>query len=249
MVDVAVNLLVGAFRSQPYQGLALLMLTFGAFWIILFPFNRCAALWSAALATPFGLLDLPFYIPDYWVPVQWQYRFIGLGDVVFTFAAGGVAWLLATCPWYRRLVTSWHGRRFARRFIGGTVIGLSLACALWYAGVQMHLASALVMLLGLLGLSWRYPRLRLVSLLGAIGFGVFYLLMLRLSYWLAPAFAHQWNLSALSGILWIGVPAEEMLWALTYGAVWPRFIAYSLDACEHPDREDADRPRNPHLSD
>ena len=29
-----------------------------------------------------------------------------------------------------------------------------------------------------------------------------------------------WNLSALSGVLIIGVPLEELLWAFTFGLYW-----------------------------
>jgi hypothetical protein len=132
----------------------------------------------------------------------------------------------------------------ARRFLGCTAIGLALAVAIWQAGMPMYFASLLAMIFGWLCVTWRFPRLRWLGLVGGPAFGLLYLALLRLSFELAPAFHLQWNWETLSGLVWAGVPVEELAWAITYGAVWPAFMAYVLDARPVPagDRPDEGGP-------
>lgn len=222
--------LVAAVHRQPYLALGLLILGLGLAWLALVPSRPWVALGAALAAAPFGLFEYVFYVPEYWSPEQWRLSWVGLGDLVFTFAAGGVAWLLATTPVRRRLTVSWGARRVARRFLGCAIIGLALATLIWRAGVPMYLASLLAMWVGWASVVWRHPHLRWLGLVGGPAFAVAYVAVLRLAFDLAPEFRLQWNWATLSGVTWVGVPLEEVLWAATFGAVWPTFMAYVFDA-------------------
>jgi hypothetical protein len=230
MADGLPTALEAAIARQPYLALGLLILGLDLAWLALVPSRPRVALWAALAAAPFGLFEYAFYVPEYWSPVQWRLSWVGLGDVVFTFAAGGVAWLLATAPVRGRMNVSWGARRVARRFLGCTVIGLALAVVIWRAGVPMYLASLLAMWVGWASVVWRNPHLRWLGLVGGPAFALAYVALLRLTFGLAPEFHLQWNWETLSGVTWAGVPLEEVLWATTFGAVWPSFMAYVLDA-------------------
>jgi len=230
MAELLASPVVAAFGRQPYLGLGLLILAFGLAWLAFVPARPRPALWAALAAAPFGLFEYLFYVPEYWTPEQWRWSWVGLSDLVFTFAAGGVAWLLATAPCRGRLSVSWRRRRVVRRFVGCTVIGLALAVTIWRVGLPMYLASLLAMWIGWAAVTWRFGRLRWLGLVGGPAFAAFYLAVLRLAFELAPGFHQQWNWATLSGVTWAGIPIEEALWALTFGAVWPSFMAYVLDA-------------------
>jgi len=230
MVESLPGALLAAFERQPYLGTSLLILGFGLAWLGLSPARPRAALSVAAAAAPFGLFEYVFYVPEYWTPVQWRLAWVGLGDLVFTFAAGLMAWLLATAPLGGRLAVSWARRRMARRFLGCTAIGLVLAVVIWRAGLPMYLASLVAMWIGWGCVTWRNPNLRWLGLLGAPAFALVYLIALASAFELVPDFHRQWNWATLSGATLAGVPVEELWWAATFGAVWPSFMAYVLDA-------------------
>lgn len=238
-VPPIVATLAAVVGRQPYLSLGLLILAFGLVWLALFPSRPRIALGSALAAAPFGLFEYLFYVPEYWTPAQWRVSWIGFGDLLFTFAAGGVAWLLATAPCGSRLTVAWQSRRVARRFLGCTAIGLALAIVIWQAGLPMYLASLLAMWIGWACVVWRYPGLRWLGLVGGPTFAAVYLVLLRLTYGLAPGFRLQWNAETLTGATLAGVPIEEALWALTFGAVWPSFMAYVLEARPAAPRADS----------
>lgn len=242
MLESLTAVLLAAVGRQPYLALGLAILCLGLAWLAIVPARPRVALWAALAAAPFGLFEYLFYVPEYWSPQQWRLSWVGIGDLVFTFAAGGVAWLLATTPVRGRLSVTWGARRVARRFLGCTVIGLALATLIWQAGIPMYLASLVAMWVGWASVVWRNPHLRWLGLVGGPGFALAYVVLLRLTFGLAPEFHQQWNWATLSGVTWAGVPLEEVLWAATFGAVWPSFMAYVLDARAVPRSAAAEPP-------
>jgi hypothetical protein len=104
-----------------------------------------------------------------------------------------------------------------------------LAGMIWIGLPVMHAvllcaAAACVILL------WRRPWRQRLAAKGAVVFSAFYGSLLWIGFQLWPELVHHWNAHALSGVLILGIPAEELAWAVAYGAVWPVFIAYLLDA-------------------
>ena len=69
-------------------------------------------------------------------------------------------------------------------------------------------------------IAWRRPGLRWQILGGGISFTVIYAVVLMVTGWRYPDFYDHWNLRALSGIRILGAPAEEYLYAVTFGAFW-----------------------------
>ncbi|HTC47195.1 MAG TPA: lycopene cyclase domain-containing protein [Candidatus Aquilonibacter sp.] len=80
--------------------------------------------------------------------------------------------------------------------------------------------SAIVCLSSALWIVWRRPRLRWQILGGGISFTLLYTIVLVVTPLRYPGFFNYWNLQALSGIRILGAPAEEYLYAFTFGAFW-----------------------------
>jgi hypothetical protein len=62
---------------------------------------------------------------------------------------------------------------------------------------------------------------------GGIGFGVFYLLLIKVSLLVWPHFIHQWQPDVPLGYWW-GVPVYEIVWSIGFGACWPLYMVFSL---------------------
>ncbi len=58
------------------------------------------------------------------------------------------------------------------------------------------------------------------TVLGGFLFMVLYFVLFALTVAAMPSFVGSWNLSALSGILVMGVPLEELMFAFTFGMMW-----------------------------
>ena len=80
--------------------------------------------------------------------------------------------------------------------------------------------AAIVSFSSALWIAWRRPSLRWQILGGGISFTVLYAIVLVITGRLYPGFYDHWNLEALSGIRILGAPAEEYLYAFTFGSFW-----------------------------
>lgn len=80
--------------------------------------------------------------------------------------------------------------------------------------------AAIVSLSSALWIAWRRPSLRWQILGGGISFTLLYTIVLVVTGHRYPGFFDHWNLKALSGIWLLGAPAEEYLYAFTFGSFW-----------------------------
>jgi hypothetical protein len=70
---------------------------------------------------------------------------------------------------------------------------------------------------------WSYWR---ISLIGALGFTIVYVTYLKGFIAVFPDFLDHWSMEYLYGMLLIGLPLEEIIWAIATGAVWPLIMSY-----------------------
>jgi hypothetical protein len=87
-------------------------------------------------------------------------------------------------------------------------------------GLNIIYQSALVCFSSAVMIAWRRPGLRWQILGGGISFTVIYTVALVVTGHFYPDFYDHWNLAALSGKRFLGAPAEEYLYAFTFGAFW-----------------------------
>jgi hypothetical protein len=213
--------------TYPYLIGSFGLLAFFAVAFVLRPEHRRLALISASVSAPYSLLAVVF-VPTYWDPVQ-LFRFgMGPEDLVFSFANGGLVWILAAA----------YYSASPRVRIGGFVVrcaGATTAFLLvWLAfgrvtGLPIMWAALLAGVVLWVFLVTRDVAALATSLNAAAIFAIGYTLWAAAIIHANPEFAGSWTAEALIGLEFLGVPIEETLWAVTFGAVWPLLVAYSLD--------------------
>src|SRR5262249_36844764 len=77
---------------------------------------------------------------------------------------------------------------------------------------------------------WLCGSLWPVAVAGAIGYAVCYPVLLGVAFFILPDFHRQWNTAKLWGLYWFGVPLEEIVLSVGFGALWPFSLAYAFDA-------------------
>ncbi len=185
-------------------------------------------IYSSLLVTPIGLTQL-FFVPEYWFPKSTLFNLttkIGLDieSFLFSFAVGGIAAVL-----YEELLDE-HLKRKRKLVIEGKKLSVFLALILaifmvvFKLGIKINFmyASIISMVAGTLFILIFRRDLIKESIFGGVLFMVIYFFaFIILNNAIFPNWAlTTWNLQNLSGILIIGTPIEELLWALTFGFLW-----------------------------
>jgi len=190
--------------------------------------SRRQMLITSGLTALLGLTE-PLFVPEYWDPPTLfdlaQRTGFDLESLIFAFAAGGLAGSL-----YERLFPVRHenvpdAERHRRRHRFHLLALLSPAVA--FVGLypidalNPIYAAILAMLIGSVFAAWCRPDLLRQMLGGAALFGVLYYVFFLSLVLVHPAYVDRvWNLADLSGVLLIGVPLEEVLFALGLGLLW-----------------------------
>jgi len=199
--------------------------------LLVWPRQRKLTLLSAALQAPFGLLSV-FFVPDYWEPERVFSLGSGAGaeDILFSFASGGLTWLLAVSLSGARIEADIEPRMVLARFSAYAVPGVTAGALLWWRGLGPMDATIAVAVVAAATLAWRQRSVLRLSAAGALGFGILYPAVLKGAYTLWPLFPDQWSSTGSWGLSVWGLPLEEIVWAAGGGAVWPLFVAYLVDA-------------------
>jgi len=232
-------------RTYPYMAWSLLVL--GAFALTLAACparHRRGAILGGLLALPCALsgalLCVLLYLTGegalseetvYWAPVRIGSPPIPLGveDFVYSFAAGGIAWILAIGKVRDRLVLRPRHRQVLVRLGLAHACGLLLAAAACETNARpMSCLLAPAVIVGMAVLAVR-PRNWRIAARGAAGFTIFQFLLLKALFVAAPEFRASWNTDSLWGPALWDVPLDEIAFAATFGAVWPLFVSHALD--------------------
>jgi len=192
------------------------------------PAARREMLLTSLLTMTLGLSE-PIFVPQYWNPPTLfnlaELTGFDLESLVFAFAVGGLASVM-----YERFFPVRHEPigRLARHhprhrwhsiaLTSPVVIFLAFYLLDWFNPIY----SAIIALFGG-GLCAGYCRPDLLHKMisSAVIFGAFYFVFFLSIVWVYPEYVRQvWNLADISGVLLLGVPAEEVLFALAFGFLW-----------------------------
>lgn len=185
-------------------------------------------MWYTSLATAaFGLTEAIF-VPTYWNPPGLlelaQRTGFDIESLIFCFAIGGIG-----CALYDTLTSrepapahtaetqrSRHG--FHRLALLAPVF---LFVPLYFLPWNPIYPALVCLLIGSIASVTCRPTLMRKTLIGGLlFFGLYAAFMLGLR-WSSPSYIEQvWNLRALSGVLIVGVPLEELVFGLTFGMYW-----------------------------
>jgi hypothetical protein len=199
-------------------------------WAILFlafPAHRKAMLWASLFTTPLGLSE-PFFVPEYWNPPSLfglaQVTGFDVESLVFSFGIGGVGAVLTNALYQRRLEPVAAAERHCRRhrFHPLALASPFLAFPVLYLLPWNPIYPAIgAMLVGAVATMACRPDLKRSTQAGAVLFLLFYLAFLAGLEATAPGYIERvWNLEALSGWTIFGLPVEELLFAVSFGAYW-----------------------------
>lgn len=171
----------------------------------------------------------PFFVPAYWMPPSLFDLAARTGfdieSFIFSFGIGGIAVILYELLFRVRDVSVPKDERHATRhryhrlaLVSAPVIFL----VLYATNVMNPMYAALLALLGGGVAQWYCrPDLTRKMATGAFLFAALYAAYFFVLIALAPGYVESvWNLSALSGVMFLGIPAEEILFALGFGVLW-----------------------------
>lgn len=199
-------------------------------WIVLylaFPAHRKAMLWSSLFTMPLGLSE-PLFVPAYWNPPSLfglaQSTGFDIESLIFCFGIGGVGAVLTNIVSRRRLEPvpaperCEHRHRYHLLALASPFLAFP---ALYWLPWNPIYAAIGAMLVGALATMACRPDLTRTTQAGAAVFFFLYTGFLAGLELTAPGYIDRvWNLEALSGWQLLGLPVEELLFAVSFGAYW-----------------------------
>ena len=183
-----------------------------------------ASIWTALI----GITE-PFFVPLYWNPPSLFDLALRTGfdieSFIFSFGIGGIAIVAydrifrlrdKKVPPHERM--SPRHRYHLLALISAPVIFV----VLFFTTTLNPIYSAIVaMVLGGIATWYCRPDLKHKMLASALIFLGIYFVYFQALIALYPGYVEQvWNLKALSGVLILGIPLEELLFAASFGFLW-----------------------------
>ena len=182
------------------------------------------SLWTSLL----GLTE-PLFVPEYWAPPSLFNLALRTGfdieSLIFSFGIGGIAVIL-----YEQI---FHGRHVAmsameqhsprHKFHFWTILFTPTVLVILLISTNLNPlhSSIIAMIIGGLAAWYCRPDLKKKMIISAFIFLILYFFYFLTLIAISPNFVERvWNLKALSGILIIGIPAEELIFAFSFGFLW-----------------------------
>lgn len=199
-------------------------------WLLIYaaiPRVREEMLRMGLFTAPFGLTE-SLFVPEYWSPPS-LFNLAGrtgfdIESIIFCFAAGGIGAVLYEAVFkaeHKKLgkKEALHERELFHRF---TLLSPAVVFVLLYLLTKLNpiYSATIAMFLGGILARLCRPDLKKKIWAGGILFAALYFAFFRALIAIFPAFISAWNLAALSGIFFFGVPLEEMMFAFTFGMLW-----------------------------
>ena len=200
----------------------------GVFALLRSEASRREMLIVSAWTSLFGLTE-PFFVPEYWNPpslFELAHRTgFDLESIVFTFAIAGIVSVLyeAVFPRIHERIPE-HTRHEPRHrlhswaIVSGPAVFFAVVLATPVNPIYAVFAAAAVG--GAFAIYCRPDLARKMVVSGVLFtllYGIYFLILIAL----APGYVTSvWNLGALTGILIVGIPLEELLFAFSIGFLW-----------------------------
>jgi hypothetical protein len=219
-----------AFLGYPYLHASILSL-FGALLVVrMLPTSPHRSLiirlgFLMAVFFPFAL----FSEGDYWRPVRMAGGSLGFEDALCAFNMGLLGGLPAVLLFRKRLAIASRPAPRLGGLIAAGVITLSSFFALHIMGLSSMSSTIGAQLVASLALMHLRPDLLLFCLTGGTGFMLLHFGMIKVFFWIWPAFVLAWRNTPPWGVLVQGVPLGEIVWALGFGLFWSLFAGYVFD--------------------
>ncbi|TSA46309.1 hypothetical protein D4R52_00770 [bacterium] len=203
-------------------------------WVVIFIFLKSKSERKVMLSVSFwtSLLGLtePLFVPTYWNPPSLfnlaKNTGFDLESLIFSFAIGGIAFVLYELIFKTRHQAMTEEERHLKKHRFHKIALLPapalLIVLLVFTKLNPIYSAAIAMVVGGLATWYCRPDLKQKMIASAFLFlALYFVYFLILNNLLDPNYMRQvWNLKAISGILWLGVPLEELMFAFTFGFIW-----------------------------
>jgi hypothetical protein len=210
-----------------------------AIWLVIFIFRRGLRkeMFLVSLFTmPFGLTE-PLFVPEYWNPPSLFNLAAKTGfdieSLIFSFAIGGIASAIYGSIYKIKYEKMSRHEKHSKKHRYHLIFLFSPAIVffiLWlFTELNPIYSASIAMFIGGLAAATCRPDLKKKTLIGGFLFLVLYFFFFLFFNIVYPGAVESfWNLSAISGILVIGVPLEELLFAFTLGMLWTNIYEHVL---------------------
>lgn len=182
------------------------------------------SLWTSLL----GLTE-PLFVPEYWSPPSLFDLALRTGfdieSLIFSFGIGGLAVVL-----YERIFRTKHqiisqAERHAshHRFHSWAIASAPVIFIILLVTTKLNpiYVAAIAMVIGGFATWYCRPDLKKKMLASALIFlGLYFVYFLTLITMYPGYVQRVWNLEAISGALILGIPLEELMFALSFGFIW-----------------------------
>lgn len=182
------------------------------------------SLWTSLL----GLTE-PLFVPAYWSPPSLFNLALRTGfdieSLIFSFGIGGIAVILYQRIFRsREMIMSAKEHNSSRhKFHTWALLSAPAILIVLLAATNLNpLHSAIIaMVIGGLATWYCRPDLKKKMITSAFLFLALYFLYFLTLIAISPSYVEKvWNLKAITGILIVGIPLEELLFALSFGFIW-----------------------------
>ena len=200
-------------------------------WLLIFIFaniSRKEMFWVSLFTMPLGLTE-PLFVPEYWNPPSLfnlaSKTGFDIESLIFAFSIGGIAAILYEiifkikhCKMSKYELHSKKHRFHSLALISPLIIFLLLYA---FTNINPIYSVIIALLIGSLATILCRPDLKKkIFVGGALFLGIYLIFFLLMNLIYADWTQQVWNLSAISGILFLGIPIEELLFAFTVGMMW-----------------------------
>ena len=199
-------------------------------WTVVFIFSRTKKemLIVSALTMPFGLTE-PLFVPEYWSPPSLFNLALRTGfdieSLIFSFVIGGIGAAI-----YETIFKSKHKKvnsqekhhqRHKYHLLSLFSPVLVFLPLFLFTELNPIYSASISMFVGGIAAMFCRPDLKKKIIYGGVLFLFLYFVFFVFFNSIYPhAVERFWNLSALSGILILRVPLEELIFAFTFGMMW-----------------------------
>ncbi len=206
-------------------------LIFLMFWFIVYlsrPNLKKEMLWASILTAPFGLTE-PFFVPAYWNPPSLFNLAVRTGfdieSIIFSFAIGGIGAViyetLFNVKHQKMSKHEMHSKRHRFHIIALTSAPIVFIGLFFLTKLNPIYTAIIAMFIGGISALLCRPDLKKKIWIGGLIFLVIYSIFFFLFNLVYPQLVPSiWNLSAISGILILGIPIEELMFSFTFGMLW-----------------------------
>ncbi len=199
------------------------------------PLLRKEMLLVSIFTSPFGLTE-PLFVPEYWSPPSLFDLAARTGfdieSLIFCFAIGGIGAVLYESVFKmkhkkmsKKEMSSRRHRFHKLALVSPLIVFMPLYLL---TGLNPIYSSSIAMFVGGISTMLCRPDLKKNLWFGGLLFAGLYFVSFVFIILLIPDFISYWNLQALSGILVLGVPLEELMFAFTFGMMWSSVYEHSM---------------------